>query len=285
MERAHSWHWSVLQRRLSARDFLADRHSWPLDWERRPARVDLSRHCRDDRLQPREEEEPARRTVHLGELNRSSGPRYAACTFSREANHDPGDQLMGRLDRAEAHRASPSEISEMRTSLSRRLASRVSIFEIVCLVLGVAVLAWLISDKLGAARDQRNWAGELEARLAARQSLNGVAPVARTTSASNPRPVGTAGTTSGIIGRLEAHRLGISVITREGTDASTMERAIGHIANTALPGEAGNAAFAGHRDTFFRRLRYVRAGDRIIVTTVSGRHAYVVRDTGVVYRK
>jgi LPXTG-site transpeptidase (sortase) family protein len=151
--------------------------------------------------------------------------------------------------------------------------------QIVCLVLGVAALGWLISDRLGAARDQRNWARELEARLATRQSLNGVAPAMAT---SNLRPIGTAGTTSGIIGRLEAHRLGISVITREGTDASTLERAIGHIANTALPGEAGNAAFAGHRDTFFRRLRYVRAGDRIIITTVSGRHEYVVRDTRVV---
>lgn len=161
--------------------------------------------------------------------------------------------------------------------LGRSSSARIP--EIICLALGVAALGWLISDKLGAARDDRNWARELEARLATSQSLNGVAP---TTATGNPRPIGTAGTASGIIGRLEAPRLGISVITREGTDASTLERAIGHIANTALPGEAGNAAFAGHRDTFFRRLRYVRAGDRIIVTTVTGRHEYVVRDTRVV---
>ena len=164
--------------------------------------------------------------------------------------------------------------------LGRSSSARIP--EIICLALGVAALGWLISDKLGAARDQRDWARELETRLATRQSLHGVAP---TRATGNPRPIGTAGTTSGIIGRLEAPRLGISVITREGTDASTLERAIGHIANTALPGEAGNAAFAGHRDTFFRRLRYVRAGDRIIVTTVSGRHEYVVRDTRVVSPK
>jgi len=75
------------------------------------------------------------------------------------------------------------------------------------------------------------------------------------------------------------------VITREGTDASTLERAVGHIANTALPGQAGNTAFAGHRDTFFRRLRYARAGDRIVVTSLSGRHEYVVRDTRVISPK
>ena len=154
--------------------------------------------------------------------------------------------------------------------------------EIVCLILGLAVLGWLISARVVAGRDQRNWAREFEARLAARQSLIGAAPAVAT---GKPRAVGTSGAANGIIGHLEAPRLGISVITREGTDASTLERAVGHIANTALPGEAGNAGFAGHRDTFFRRLRYARAGDRIIVTSVSGRHEYVVRDTRVVSPK
>jgi LPXTG-site transpeptidase (sortase) family protein len=154
--------------------------------------------------------------------------------------------------------------------------------EIICVVLGLAALGWLISARLSAGRDQRNWAREFETRLAARQSLTGAALAV---AEGKPRPVGTTGTTDGIIGRLEAPRLGISVITREGTDASTLEQAVGHIANTALPGEAGNAGFAGHRDTFFRRLRYARAGDRILVTSASGRHEYVVRDTRVVSPK
>ena len=170
-----------------------------------------------------------------------------------------------------------------RTSLaSRRLAGRLRTLEIVGLVFGLAALGWAISARVTASLDQRNWARDFEARLAVRQAVNAAAPAEATGS---PRAVGTAGTTSGIIGRLEAPRLGISVITREGTDASTLERAVGHIANTALPGEAGNAAFAGHRDTFFRHLRYARAGDRIVVTSLSGRHEYVVRDTRVISPK
>ena len=51
---------------------------------------------------------------------------------------------------------------------------------------------------------------------------------------------------------------------------------------SALPGEEGNAAFAGHRDTFFRGLRNVRGGDRIVVTTPDGIFTYIVRDTRVV---
>lgn len=154
--------------------------------------------------------------------------------------------------------------------------------EIICLILGVAALGWLIMARVAVGGDQRNWARDFEARLAARQSLSGPAPAV---AGAKARAVGTAGTTDATIGRLEAPRLGISVITREGTDASTLERAVGHIANTALPGEPGNAGFAGHRDTFFRRLRYARAGDRIIITSVSGRHEYVVRDTRVVSPK
>lgn len=41
-------------------------------------------------------------------------------------------------------------------------------------------------------------------------------------------------------------------------------------------------AFAGHRDTFFRPLKDIRGGDRIVVTTPEGEFAYVVRETRVV---
>jgi sortase A len=65
-------------------------------------------------------------------------------------------------------------------------------------------------------------------------------------------------------------------------DARTLRSAVGHVPETALPGEPGNAAFAGHRDTFFRKLRHVRKGDRIVVTTPDGVYDYVVRETRVV---
>src|SRR5580704_8010694 len=58
----------------------------------------------------------------------------------------------------------------------------------------------------------------------------------------------------GLIGRLEVARLGVSVAVVEGTGQRTLRRAAGHIAGTALPGQAGNIGIAGHRDTFFRPL-------------------------------
>ena len=56
----------------------------------------------------------------------------------------------------------------------------------------------------------------------------------------------------------------------------------GHIPGTPLPGEAGNVAIAGHRDTFFRPLRFIRRNDTINVTTDRGEDQYRVVSTSIV---
>lgn len=85
-----------------------------------------------------------------------------------------------------------------------------------------------------------------------------------------------------LVGKLEVPRLRLSVMIREGTEPATLRRAVGHIPGTALPGEDGNAAVTGHRDTFFRSLKDAEKGDRIIVTTPNGEFDYVVRETRIV---
>ena len=52
------------------------------------------------------------------------------------------------------------------------------------------------------------------------------------------------------LGRIEIGRIGLAAMILEGTDASTLHRAVGHIPGTPLPGQQGNVAIAGHRDTF-----------------------------------
>ena len=61
-----------------------------------------------------------------------------------------------------------------------------------------------------------------------------------------------------------------------------MSLAVGHIPGTALPGESGNIGLAGHRDTFFRRLRDIRADDEIRVVTAGGTFSFRVEATNVV---
>ena len=84
------------------------------------------------------------------------------------------------------------------------------------------------------------------------------------------------------IGKIEIPRLGVSAVVRHGSDARTLRLAVGHIPGTALPGESGNVGMAAHRDTFFRRLREIRADDEIVLTTPEGTFRYRVEGTKVV---
>ena len=85
-----------------------------------------------------------------------------------------------------------------------------------------------------------------------------------------------------MIGRIEVPRLNLSALAREGVDVRTLRGSVGHVPGTALPGEPGNAAFAAHRDTFFRPLAGIRKGDTVLVTTPDGVHRYRVYATRIV---
>ena len=84
------------------------------------------------------------------------------------------------------------------------------------------------------------------------------------------------------LGRIEISAVGLTAMVLEGTDEGTLRRAVGHIRGTPLPGQQGNVALAGHRDTFFRGLRKIRANDEITLTTLSGSYRYRVDSTKVV---
>ena len=84
------------------------------------------------------------------------------------------------------------------------------------------------------------------------------------------------------LGRIEISAVGLTAMVLEGTDEGTLQRAVGHIRGTPLPGQQGNVALAGHRDTFFRGLRKIRVNDEITLTTLSGSYRYRVDSTKVV---
>jgi sortase A len=84
------------------------------------------------------------------------------------------------------------------------------------------------------------------------------------------------------VGKLEIPDIGLSVMIAEGASARVLSRAVGHLRDTALPGELGNVVLAGHRDTFFRRLGSLKAGDVIKVITPQGQYIYGVRFTRVI---
>jgi sortase A len=67
----------------------------------------------------------------------------------------------------------------------------------------------------------------------------------------------------------------------EGTDESDLESGVGHYPGTAIPGQLGNFAVAGHRvgkGEPFLNLDHLRPGDPVVVQTA--RHWYVYRVLG-----
>jgi sortase A len=87
------------------------------------------------------------------------------------------------------------------------------------------------------------------------------------------------------LGRIEISSIGLAAMIMEGVEARTLRHAVGHIPGTPLPGQQGNVALAGHRDTFFRGLRNIHKDDEITLTTLHGSFRYRVDSTQVVEPK
>jgi sortase A len=154
--------------------------------------------------------------------------------------------------------------------------------EIVCLALGLAGLARLGLFRHKVATETRH---ELErfAEVRALASPTGTpdqslwSPVrvnAWRQAIGEPVPAPLA------VLRIPKIRLEVPVLP--GTDDHTLDRAAGHIEDTAQPGMDGNSGIAGHRDGFFRGLKDITPGDMIELDTLQGTDVYRVERTWVV---
>ena len=90
------------------------------------------------------------------------------------------------------------------------------------------------------------------------------------------------GETAAPLAVLRIPRIALEVAVLEGTDEWTLNRAVGHIEDTALPGTEGNAGIAGHRDGFFRGLKDIRSGDVIQIETLTSVDMYRVERIWIV---
>jgi sortase A len=85
-----------------------------------------------------------------------------------------------------------------------------------------------------------------------------------------------------LVGRIDIPRLDLSVVVFEGTSDQTLARGVGHLRGSAGPGDRGNLVLAGHRDTFFRDLRYIRQGDEVNILGPKGEFEYQVESVTIV---
>lgn len=98
-------------------------------------------------------------------------------------------------------------------------------------------------------------------------------PAARTAYQQKKVPVG------GALTRLKIPKLKINMVVVEGISGNALRAGAGHYPETALPGQPGNVAIAGHRTGFgspFRHVDRLRAGDEVILETPVGKFVYQV---------
>ena len=77
---------------------------------------------------------------------------------------------------------------------------------------------------------------------------------------------------------LRIPKISLEVAVLAGTDELVLNRGVGHIAGTPLPGDGGNVGIAGHRDGYFRGLKDVTEGDVIELETLTGREDYAITE-------
>lgn len=85
------------------------------------------------------------------------------------------------------------------------------------------------------------------------------------------------------IARIEVPRLRANAIVLHGSSGQALAFGPGHVEHTPQAGSPGTAVYSAHRDTHFRFLKDVAAGDEIVVTLrTGGVHRFRVTATSVV---
>ena len=85
------------------------------------------------------------------------------------------------------------------------------------------------------------------------------------------------------IGTLIIPALNRKIDILQGTQEEELEKGVGHVTQSVLPGEKDNCVISGHRDTVFRQLYKLEIGDYLIVQTKAGTFTYEVDGTRIVH--
>ena len=85
-----------------------------------------------------------------------------------------------------------------------------------------------------------------------------------------------------VLGVLELPAVGLEVPIYSTSTELTMDRGAGVIDGMAYPHEPGNIGISGHRDGYFRVLKDVKLGDKLVLQTLEGPKQFTISNTEVV---
>ncbi len=143
------------------------------------------------------------------------------------------------------------------------------------IALGVLIFLFVAYELWGTgiaeARDQSRLKDSFQKELQA--------PPTTLPAAGAPAPPATVPESGDAVALIEIPKLDVNKAMVEGVGVEDLKKGPGHYPGTPMPGQAGNAAIAGHRTTYgapFNRLDELSPGDPIIVTTKEGKFRYEV---------
>ena len=149
----------------------------------------------------------------------------------------------------------------------------------VLILLFVAYQLW--GTGLAEARSQDHLTKQFERGLPPPAAAD-AAPAPTPEEPPAPAPPGEA------VAILKIPKLNVEKAVVEGVGEPELKKGPGHYPNTPMPGQAGNAAIAGHRTTYgapFFNVDQLVQGDQILVTTRQGQFRYDVVGSKIVSPK
>lgn len=124
---------------------------------------------------------------------------------------------------------------------------------LILIVLGCGLLGFVGGQYWYMIFTQRRLEAAWQAQSGKNQEDNGTSAIA--TAAASGQP----------LTRLVIPKINLEAIVVEGTEHRQLIAGPGHLTETAMPGDAGNAVITAHRDTFFRHIYELEKGDEITV--------------------
>jgi sortase A len=163
----------------------------------------------------------------------------------------------------------------------------------VLLVAGILTLLFIPYLLWGTGLSTSNRQAELRKQFGSEQHGSGLSPANLVSAPKVGAPGGPPQVAPVIadpavgspVGVIAIPKIGLSMVMVEGIDEAQLRMGPAHYPGTPLPGEAGNAAIAGHRTTYLHPFYSVDAlvpGDNIVVTTLQGIFLYKVSSSEVV---
>lgn len=174
--------------------------------------------------------------------------------------------------------APPAPVAAHRRRRAARAVGRslIAVGTLLLLFVGYQLWGTALTEQRGQRALRAQFAKSL---VSAPPTLPSPSAVIAAPTTAVPRELGDA------VARLEIPRIELDKLVVEGVGVEDLKKGPGHYPGTVMPGEAGNAAIAGHRTTYgapFYRLDELVAGDLITVTTTAGLFRYEVRESMVV---